>query len=176
MRLSVRAFTLIEALVVLAVATVVLGLALPALDEAIARHRLRAASGALLDTLDRARARAVWHGGDISVCASDDGHLCSSTADWGRGWITLDGDRHVLDRQAALHQRLATTRRMGRHAIEFAPNGTSRGENQTLTLCVRGRSATAISVVIGNAGLAHRETPGADDAHACAAAPSRKRH
>jgi len=175
MRPLIRAFTLLETLVVLALVALVLGFALPALDEAIARHRLRAAAGALLDTLDRARARAVWHGRDVTVCASDDGHVCSSTADWGRGWITIDEDRHVFDRQPALHPRLAATRRVGRHAIDFAPNGTSQARNQTLILCVRGRPATATSIVIGNAGLAHRERPGADDARGCAAAPSRKR-
>ena len=175
MRPSIRAFTLVEMLAVLAIAAVTLGLGLPALDEAVARHRLRAAASALLDTLGRARSRAVWHGRDVTVCASDDGRVCAPSSDWAHGWVTRDGDRYLVDRHAPLHARLASTRRVGRYAIAFAPNGTSRGTNQTVVLCLRGRPATAIAVVIGNAGLAHRETPDADEARACARAPSRKR-
>jgi len=172
MRPDPRGFTLVEVLVVLAIAAVTLGLAVPALGEAVVRHRLRAATGAFLDTLDRARARAVWRNREVTVCASEDGRHCLPTSDWSRGWATMDW-RGTVDRMPPLDPRLAVAHRAGRDAIDFAPNGTTRGDNQTVTLCVRGRPATAVSVVIGNAGLARRQTPTADDARACATTPSR---
>lgn len=169
-------FTLPELLVVLAIAGALAGLALPALGEAVARHRLRATSEALLDALNRARAAAVRRNHRTSLCASLDGHTCSPSADWTRGWVGRDeAHETVFEVMGPLDGKLAAVRRPGRHHIDFDESGTSAGSNQTITLCVRRKPATAISVVIGNSGRAHRQPAVAADAATCAATPSRKR-
>lgn len=169
-----RAFTFVEMLAVLAIAGVLLACALPAFGDAIARHRLRVSTEALLDALGRARAAAVWRNQPTTLCASADGRTCLASSDWTRGWIarpSLSGDT----RQPALDDRIVLVHRDGRSSVDFKPNGTSPASNQTLVLCLRGRPASAVAIVIGNAGLARRRTARADEARTCAAAPSRKR-
>lgn len=169
-------FTWPELLVVLALTGILASLALPALGEAIARHRLRATCDALLEALDQARAAAVRRHHRTSLCASIDGHTCSPSADWTRGWIGRDQEQEtVFEAMGPLDEKLAVGRRPGRHAVDFDEAGTSAGRNQTITLCVRGKPATAISVIIGNGGRAHRAAATATDGAACAARPSRKR-
>jgi type IV fimbrial biogenesis protein FimT len=169
-------FTWPELLVVMAIVGLLASLALPALGEAIARRHLDAAAQALLETLNHARASAVRRGRPIHVCTSVDGQACSASTDWTLGWIGRDVlQGRVFDRVPHLDAKLAVARRAGRHTIQFDPSGTTPGTNQTITLCVGGRPATAISVVIGNAGRPHRKTADADDAAACAATSSRKR-
>lgn len=169
-------FTWPELLAVLAVSGILAGLALPALGDAIARHRLRATSDALLEALNQARATAVRRNHRTSLCASVDGHTCSPTVDWTGGWIGFDWDQEtVFEAMGPLDDRLATAHRQGRYRVDFDESGTSAGSNQTITVCVRGRPASAVSVTIGNGGRAHRAMAAAGDAATCAATPSQKR-
>jgi type IV fimbrial biogenesis protein FimT len=96
--------------------------------------------------------------------------------DWTRGWIGLDTTQGgLIDTVEPLDAKLAAARRAGRHTIAFDESGTTPGTNQTITLCVRGRPGTAISVIVANSGRSRRESATAHDAAACAATPSRKR-
>ena len=168
-------FTWPELLIVLVITGLLASLAIPAMDDAIARRRLDAAIQALLDTLGQARATAVRRGHPTHVCASIDGFTCS-TSDWARGWIGRDARQGaIFDRVPSLDARLAVTHRQRRHAFDFDKSGTTPGTNQTITLCVRGRPATAISVIVGNAGLSRRESAAPEDAASCAGTSSRKR-
>ena len=56
----------------------------------------------------------------------------------------------------------------GRREFVFTGNGAAYGTNQRLVLCVAARPATSIAVVVGNAGLAHRDAARADEARSCA--------
>ncbi|MGE7139718.1 GspH/FimT family pseudopilin [Luteibacter sp. NPDC031894] len=175
-RLRLRGFTLAEVLVVLAVSALVGSLALPALSDAIARHRLRAAADDLLETLQNARSMAVWRDRGTIVCASSDGRTCTWSADWSGGWIgRARSGATVFTSSAALDGKLAALHRSGRHGVDFTRNGTSPGTNQTVVLCVRGRPSTAVSIVIGNAGRPHRQPAAPDDAAQCARATPRTR-
>jgi type IV fimbrial biogenesis protein FimT len=171
-----RGFTLPELLVVVAIVGLLAALAVPALAEAIARHRLRAAAGDLLDGLRKARSVAVWRGDETVVCASRDGRSCHPTADWAWGWIGRARERGDTFASArGPDGRLAALRRGGRHEVRFLPNGTSPGTNQKIVLCLRGRPATALTVSISNAGLVRLAATDADDAARCAANRSRTR-
>ncbi|NID13887.1 GspH/FimT family protein [Luteibacter yeojuensis] len=179
-RQRLHGFTLLELLVVLLIAALLWSLALPALGEAIARHHLRAAVDDLVQTLQKARSTAVWRDRETQVCASDDGRTCSPLADWTLGWIGRDagdgdGDGNVFTATPRLHAKLAATRRPGRPKVDFTPSGTSPGTNQTIVLCVRGHAATAVAVVVGNAGQPRRESAAQADAALCAGDSSRMR-
>lgn len=169
-------FTWTELLAVLAVTGILAGIALPALGEALARHRLRATTDALMEALAQARATAVRRNHPTILCASRDGHACSPSADWTQGWIGWDEEpRTVFESMEPLDDRLSVGRRPGRHAFTFDPDGTCPASNQTITLCVTGRPATAISIVVANSGRARRKTATPEDAAACASQLSRKR-
>lgn len=169
-------FTLPELLAVLAILSVIAGLALPALGEALARHRLQATAEALREALGQARDTAVRRNHRTRVCASGNGHTCSPLGDWTLGWIGLDEKQQtVFESMGRLNGMLAATHRAGRQGIAFDESGTCAGQNQTITLCVRGRPGSAISIIVANSGRTRRQSATADDAAACAAMSSRKR-
>jgi type IV fimbrial biogenesis protein FimT len=169
-------FTWTELLAVLAVAGILAGVTLPALGEALARHHLRAAANDMMDALARTRATAVRRNHPTTLCASRDGRACAPSSDWTQGWIGKDKELStIFEAMGPLDGRLSVGRRPGRHAFTFDPNGTCPASNQTITLCVTGRPATAISIVVAKSGRARRKTATPEDAAACAVQLSRKR-
>ncbi len=74
----------------------------------------------------------------------------------------------IFEAMEPLDGRLSVGRRPGRHAFTFDPDGTCPASNQTITLCVTGRPATAISIVVANSGRARHKTATPEDAAACA--------
>lgn len=78
------AFTLVEALVALAVAAVLLGAALPDLRGFAERQRMRAAATDLLAALHLARAQALGRGDIVVVAPSDPAGVA-----WQQGWIVF---------------------------------------------------------------------------------------
>jgi type IV fimbrial biogenesis protein FimT len=169
-------FTWTELLAVLALTGILAGLALPALGEALARHHLRAAADSLMDALGRTRATAVRRNHPTTLCASRDGRICSPSADWTQGWIGKDEELStIFEAMEPLDDTLSVARRPGRHAFMFHPNGTCPASNQTITLCVTSRPATAVSIVVAHSGRARRKTATPEDAAACASQLSRKR-
>ena len=168
-------FTWAELLVVMALLAVVLGLAIPPLSDAVARHRLRTAREALLTSLQGARAMAIRRSHTVTVCPSRDGQACVPGDDWSLGWISIDMHQGTLsDRYAPLEERIAAARVAGHGRIVFQPSGTSGGSNQRITLCLRRKASTALTLVVSNAGRARRDAPLPHEASACADAVVQK--
>ncbi len=92
MRRYQQAFTIIELMVVLAVAAVLLTLAVPSFQRTMQNNRVVAASEEFASALNYARAEAIRRGGKVSLCSSTNGSSC------GGGWS--DGFIVVLDSAA----------------------------------------------------------------------------
>lgn len=101
-----RAFSLVETLVVLALAGILAGIAAPGLQQLLAAARLRAAVNDLCSAIDLTRSQAIARGRIVTLAPLDPG-----SADWRRGWIVFidangnalhDGGEQVLARQDAL--------------------------------------------------------------------------
>ncbi|WP_107913408.1 GspH/FimT family pseudopilin [Luteibacter sp. OK325] len=178
-RLSSPGFTWLEILMVLAITAVLAAIAVPTLSDAIARHRLQAAVTALTDTLQHAREAALHRTGGTFVCPSENGHTCSGRTDWGVGWISRDGDtKDVLSVEDALDSRLTAVSTGIRTRIDFLhpdENGDASPTNQTLALCLHGKPATTMTLVVAKSGHSHIEPPSAEVARACGARHSRNR-
>lgn len=165
-------FTLMEAMIVLAVASLLLCIAVPACASLLARSRAAATRAALLSSMTQAIRHAAVAGTEVVLCPAK-GRDCRNSWDWSGGWIAyadIDGDRRHDAGETLLHAepalgtgvRLLTSK--GRRRLVFQPNGGNAGSNVTFTLCDGRGAASAVTLVLSNQGLL-RSTP-ADTARA----------
>lgn len=87
MRRKQQAFTLIELMIVVLIAAIILGVAIPSFTAQMQSNRSIALGEELVNTLNFARAEAVKRNARVSVCASSTGIDC--TNDWTEGWIVF---------------------------------------------------------------------------------------
>ena len=170
-------FTLIEALVAMAIVAIGLGIAVPAYSNAAAATHSGATRVDLAESLFAALNHSTLTGTEVVVCSSRDGIACSGSVDWSQGWIAfadLDGNRihdaneTLLRRQPRLNggTRLRSTSQRTR--IVFQPHGgASAGSNVTFTLCDGRGPAKATTVVLANNGRLRQGIPTAAAANAC---------
>ena len=84
---SQRGFTLIEMMVVLALALVLLTIGVPSFNQIIKNNRLIAQANALSGLLASARSEAITQRAVVTVCGSSNGTACD--AQWSVGWISF---------------------------------------------------------------------------------------
>ena len=87
MREGSRGFTLMEMMIVLALAGVILGLGAPSFNEFRRNNRLTGVANDYLGAVQTARTEAIKRQVPVAVCPSDDGIAC--TAGTFRGWIAF---------------------------------------------------------------------------------------
>jgi type IV fimbrial biogenesis protein FimT len=96
---SQSGFSLPEALAVLALIAVLLGLAVPGLAGMHQRHELQADAQALWSSLVLARSQALERQQHIGLCPASIEGACETSGDWSRGWLVF-----VDDNQDGQHQ------------------------------------------------------------------------
>lgn len=113
-RTSSAGLTLIELLIVLVLATLLLGVAAPAFQQSLQRLRLQAAVNDLLAAIDLTRSQAIARGGKVLMAPLD-----PAGTNWQQGWavfIDHNGNRRpdtgeVLYRHDALREDTRITSR-----------------------------------------------------------------
>ena len=122
-----RGFTLIELMVVVAVAAVILGLAVPSFAEFIARSRVISATNDLMAFVNYGRSEAIKRGQRVVICKSDDGASCGGT--WGDGailFVDADSDSSADSGEAVLRKLEGISDRVtlsGPDTIVYLPMG-----------------------------------------------------
>ena len=173
-----RGFTLIEVAMCLAIAGILIGVAVPALQDAIARSRAAAVRSALLASWTTAVGHAATTGREVVLCPST-GSGCRNSFDWSEGWIAfvdIDGNRRRSPEEAlvnstdALHDSVRLRSTTGRRRLVVQPNGGNAGSNVTFTLCDRRGIADAVALVLANSGRLRAGTPTSKSAEGCIAA------
>lgn len=171
-----RGFTLIEAMIVLVVASLLLCIAVPACAGLLARSRAAATRAALLASLTQAIRHAAVTGTEVVLCPAK-GQDCRNSWDWSGGWIAyadIDGDRRhdggetLLRTEPALADGVHLLTSKGRKRLVFQPNGGNAGSNVTFTLCDGRGAASAVTLVLANSGRLRAGKPTAAAARACA--------
>jgi type IV fimbrial biogenesis protein FimT len=82
-----RGFTLIELMVTVSVLAILLGVAIPAMQNFTIRNRLVAVNNDLMTAVNFARSEASKRGTTVSVCKSSTMTSCGGS--WSNGWIVF---------------------------------------------------------------------------------------
>lgn len=88
-------FTLIELMVVIAVAAVLLAIAVPSFRSLTQINRAAGEVNALSNDLQFARAEAIKEGLPVSICVSTNGTSCASSNTWQSGWIVFSDNTNL---------------------------------------------------------------------------------
>jgi len=161
-------FTLIELMVVLAVAAILQTLAAPALSGMVNSMRLTAAVNSLFTSLLLARSEAIKRNARAVVCKSASGDACIATGGWEQGWIVFhdannnakrDAGEVIVSHQQAMQPpvRLNGNSPLASY-VSFTPMGQTAyasGAFQagTLTVCLESSEAQeARQIVISSTG------------------------
>jgi type IV fimbrial biogenesis protein FimT len=172
-----RGFTLIELVIVIAIAALVTMLGAPAMGNLLARVESRSVQTRIATALRHARTAALMHGTRVLVCPSRDGRHCRSGDDWQHGWIVAsDSDRDgqpdagkpALAVVAAMPSGVRIITSAGRGHIVFHPNGNAAGSNARFTICHAGQTEGK-SVVVANTGRVRAAAPSPQRLQQCRA-------
>lgn len=115
MRTRAQGWTLVEAMVVLAIVAVLVAVALPSFAGVIQQARLAAATHELLSMIALARSEAVKRNARTVLCVATGETGCALTGDWNQGWLlfedvnsngALDAAEKTIRYQPALHADL----------------------------------------------------------------------
>jgi len=170
-------FTLLELLIALTILGILLGIAIPALKNAVARVQATSARSAITATLFDAQRNATVVGREIVVCPAA-GEQCIGGHDWSHGWIAfIDYDNNrlrglgeqIVRREDELPAGVRLHGTNGRPRIVYQPNGGSAGTNITFTLCDRRGPKSAQALVLSNGARLRHERAKPAAAAACAA-------
>lgn len=88
-------FTLIELMIVIAVAAVLLSVAVPSFQETVRNNRLAANVNEVISALNMARSEAIKRGAPVTVCKGTAAG-CNTAAAWENGWVVFaDGAGNI---------------------------------------------------------------------------------
>ena len=163
-------WTLIELMIVVAIASLMLTATVPQYREWIATYQLANEAQQLASSMSLARAEAIKRGDRVNLCRSADRRRCSDTAGWENGWLVfVDGNRNgqrdddepLLRVEAAAPSGIrVSANRPVEDYVSYTSLGNARLLNGglqmgTFTLCRPG--LRALRVVLANSGRARVE-------------------
>lgn len=156
--------TLVEAMIVLAIMSILLAMTLPSMRSFVIQNRLSAEVNQFIVAVSLARSEAVKRGRPVIICrsinADSGGDRCSKNVtvnrdagDWGTGWLVMVGDtRQILLRQGALDDN-TKVKAAGKKTITYITyNGTGNASATYANLEFSNNGEYARTVCIASSG------------------------
>lgn len=160
-------FSLIEAVMVMAIAAIGLVVGVPSYRAMVEHQRASSAMHLLTAHMASARSTAISYRIPTVVCPSDRAGGCRSDGDWSHGWLMFfdrDGNRQpdarediLRDENAPIHPSLRIVSSKGRAQLRYLADGRSGGSNISVRLCREDRLLGV--VIVNNVGRIRSETP-----------------
>ena len=95
--------TLVELLLVMAIAGTLAALSVPPLAEMVGAQKAITTTNTFLASLHHTRSEAIKRNGRVVLCKSSDGQSCNEAGQWDQGWIVF----HDADNDGARDAGLA---------------------------------------------------------------------
>jgi type IV fimbrial biogenesis protein FimT len=130
-------FTLLEALVVMALLGVMVSLAAPAMSALRQQHQLQAQAEGLLDSLVLARSEALRRQVPVALCARATDSTCDASGVWQQGWLVFADANNNAQRDAG--EALIEVHGPVPVAMQLTVTSTAKGY---FSYSAEGRSAT----------------------------------
>ncbi|MBK8817160.1 MAG: GspH/FimT family pseudopilin [Methylococcaceae bacterium] len=163
-------FTLIELLVTIAIASVIMGIAIPSFSTAIQNNRMTSQLNEFIRSLYLTRSEAVKRGVQVTMCKSNNGATCvvdAGATDWSQGWIVFtdlntnaifDNAPEVLIKiQSAAYPQITiqSTHAAFRNSVSYSPDGSIPSTAGTIEICDNRRGElVGKNIVLSTAGRA----------------------
>lgn len=158
-------FTLVEAMITLAIAAILFAWAVPSLQDFVTRNRMSTEVNYFVASLYLARSESVKRLRSARLCPTTDGTSCVNNSNWHQGWMVFadtngnnlfdNGVDTVLQQNPALPSRFQVTG--NRNVIAFQPNGQSAGSNGTFCFRDTGNVANTRRLCLSNDGRVRTE-------------------
>ncbi|WP_353959874.1 GspH/FimT family pseudopilin [Aquisalimonas lutea] len=172
-------FTLVEAMIVLALIAITVFFAVPGFGRLIESHAAYAANHQLITSLNLARHHALENNIPVVSCRSRTQRACASSGRWNRGWIIFedpqglnncqdsDGDSRcdsgggrILHRSTGPEDGLViVTNNNIRNRVRFNAQGMTPGYTGRFTICGRRRGPLR-GIVVPQTGRFRPARPG----------------
>ncbi len=156
-RYSVRGFSLIELLIVMAIVGVLMGFAVPAFSTFMQTTRLRSASSGLYEALVVARSEAIKRGASVAVSPAAGG--------WVDGWSVMSGTTTLKVWQP---ETGVTYRDGGSGDITYGLNGRIGGAREIVVYSASSAASAARCITIDASGrVSTRVDKDGDQSNGC---------
>ena len=168
-----RGFSLTETVVVMAIAAILAGIAVPSFAALMRETRLTAVTNDLLSTLYFARSEALKRSRRVTVCTSATHTDCAENIGWQHGWIVFedrdgDGQHGAAEPILAVLARQTSGLTMSGNAslrdyISYVPTGETRSRGGalqmgTVTVCDEGSARRIVIAATGRPRIVNRAT------------------
>lgn len=148
---KIKAFTLVELLVTIAVLAIISAFALPNLSNMLNNSKVKTSSGDIFNFLQQSRTEAVRLGKTVTVCGSSDGTNCLSAnkTNWSTGLIAKSSaSTPPIQKLSFGNSQLSIT---APETISFNPVGSTTAEHE-ITVAITGADTYYVCVeIIGRA-------------------------
>lgn len=132
---SVRGFTLIEALVVMAIVAILTALAVPSFQVFVAGRAVYTQISDFSSSLRLARTEAIKRGRPVVMCRSNDTQaaapVCDTGATWNTGWLIMQGD-NLIRTQARYRDSGGIVSEAGLDSITFTATGIAPATSEAI--------------------------------------------
>lgn len=161
-----RGFTLIELMVVLALAATLVTIGIPGFQQMVQDNRRASATNEMVALLQQARSEAIKRNALATICPSTNGSSCADGTVWETGWIAfidddLDGAAESSDGNRAVDAGeeifmsnngiVPMTARTTFTSLSYRPNGrmsTSDGDTEGEFILCDSRGVTQSRVIL----------------------------